>query len=248
MGEGMTDDEVKVQLTQLTEVLGLETLEMEGINIAEVMRLAVHRPHNVPFRMLKLKSILPNIDVSTLVARCPQLLKQETDLAQVQVEAEIDAAEGCTEHVSRELLEELMVIAPRIFLMGEPTWSGVWDTVTSNESNGGGKLVGNCCSEARRKLGCNNDTETVLSMISNPMLIFRLAPLQEWRPPSAYSLFTEDNLQSIGQQLPSAEKAKAMHQAWASLTPDVKKAYVDKAATLMSQHEKDYAKYLKSCM
>eukprot|EP00747_Dinoflagellata_sp_TGD_P034008 gnl/TRDRNA2_/TRDRNA2_136988_c0_seq1.p1 gnl/TRDRNA2_/TRDRNA2_136988_c0~~gnl/TRDRNA2_/TRDRNA2_136988_c0_seq1.p1 ORF type:complete len:339 (-),score=53.77 gnl/TRDRNA2_/TRDRNA2_136988_c0_seq1:82-1098(-) len=244
--EGLTEKEVKEHVLKLTEVLGLETLEIEGVNMAAVMRLAVHAPHDVPLRVLKLKTILPNTDVSVLVARCPRLLKQETDLA--QVEAEFQLAEASTEQVSRQLLEALMVTAPRIFLMGEPTWSGVWDKVTSEESNGGGKLVGDCCNEARRKLGCNNDTETVMSMINDPIVIFRLAPLQGWRPPSAYSLFTEEHMQSIAEDLSPAEKAKMMGQAWASLEPDVKQAYVDKAGILMSQHEKDYADYLKSCM
>eukprot|EP00747_Dinoflagellata_sp_TGD_P206474 gnl/TRDRNA2_/TRDRNA2_80182_c0_seq1.p1 gnl/TRDRNA2_/TRDRNA2_80182_c0~~gnl/TRDRNA2_/TRDRNA2_80182_c0_seq1.p1 ORF type:complete len:348 (+),score=39.77 gnl/TRDRNA2_/TRDRNA2_80182_c0_seq1:90-1133(+) len=175
--EGMSETEVQERFERLTEVLGLETLETEGVKLPDVVRLAAHAPLDVTFRVVGLKTMLPHVDVSTLVARCPRLLEAEMDLSKVR--KEIDAAEACTEGVPRNLLEELMTIAPRIFLMGEATWTSVWDKSSSTESNGGGKLVGECCKEARHSLGLQNDTQAVERFIKNPMLIFRMTTVSK---------------------------------------------------------------------
>ena len=54
------------------------------------------------------------------------------------------------------------------------------------------------------------------------------------RPPSAYFIFAQEMKQALGTDVP---------KACANLQPDIKNAYQDRAAALMSAYEEEYANY-----
>lgn len=162
--------EVQQKFAWLKEVLALDVLEMEGVNLTDVIRLAVHAPVDKAeflLRVLKLKVIMPATDVGKLVARCPRLMDAETDLDEVK--AELDAAVARMdaeatdlqrkEGVPRKELGDLMAeLLPQVFLQGKPAWIG------SSESPKG-ELVWACCNEARRLFSCKTNLEAVQRML-----------------------------------------------------------------------------------
>lgn len=152
--EHLPVQEVEQRFVQLNEILPLTALDVEGVNLHDVVCLAVHAPVDIALRALKLKSILPDADVGKLVARCPRLMDTETDL--VEVKAELDAAEARIEGVPRKELGKLMAdLLPQVFYKGKPAWNG------NSESN----IMCACCKEARRLFSCKSNLEAVQRMI-----------------------------------------------------------------------------------
>eukprot|EP00747_Dinoflagellata_sp_TGD_P209461 gnl/TRDRNA2_/TRDRNA2_82858_c1_seq1.p1 gnl/TRDRNA2_/TRDRNA2_82858_c1~~gnl/TRDRNA2_/TRDRNA2_82858_c1_seq1.p1 ORF type:complete len:142 (-),score=27.42 gnl/TRDRNA2_/TRDRNA2_82858_c1_seq1:113-538(-) len=113
-------------------------------------------------RILELKNILPNTDVSKLIVRCPRLLLAETNLSAVR--AELETVSACTEGVPQEQLEELMVTAPQVFLLGKNEWGLSQELLRGSDWLGGANLVCKYC-EYCKGLGCKSDREAVQEMI-----------------------------------------------------------------------------------
>lgn len=68
--EGMSVQEVTERFVRLVKLLGLDARELESVKMADVMRLAANAPVDIALRVMQLKAILPNTDLSALVPRC----------------------------------------------------------------------------------------------------------------------------------------------------------------------------------
>eukprot|EP00746_Dinoflagellata_sp_MGD_P064048 gnl/MRDRNA2_/MRDRNA2_26796_c0_seq1.p1 gnl/MRDRNA2_/MRDRNA2_26796_c0~~gnl/MRDRNA2_/MRDRNA2_26796_c0_seq1.p1 ORF type:complete len:188 (+),score=46.87 gnl/MRDRNA2_/MRDRNA2_26796_c0_seq1:1-564(+) len=171
--EGIAEQEVQERFAQLSSLLAFVNLEKEGwllaaepwnrVSLVDVVRLVVHAPADIMSRAMALKAMFPNIDVSTLVARCPKLL--ETDVALLK--AELNAVEACIDGVPREMLEQLIALAPADFLLGNSDKVG-------QAHNARDSMVCACCKEARRLFDCKTDLDAVQKMVQHPSVIFQI--------------------------------------------------------------------------
>merc|ERR1712118_594359 len=125
-------------------------------------------------------------DVSDLVVRCPELLAAETDL--LQVEAELGTAQACLQNVSRELLEELMGSAPRLFLV--PARQEGLGMETEIESSNGGRLAYELCRKVREGLFCQSDTEAAQKIVSYNKL-YGPGHMSSWVDSLKYPAYSE---------------------------------------------------------
>jgi hypothetical protein len=172
--EGKPVPEVTKRFVQLVKLFALEPKELESVYMADLVRLAANAPDNITLRMMRLKAILPNTDLSLLVPHCPQLLRAETDLAEVK--ARLDAAGACIEGVPRDVLEGFMVARPRVFLTGETVPKDAFASTSGEHPQYDGSLVCKVCREARRLFGCSSDSDALQKMVQSPDLVAQLLP------------------------------------------------------------------------
>eukprot|EP00747_Dinoflagellata_sp_TGD_P044871 gnl/TRDRNA2_/TRDRNA2_143519_c0_seq1.p1 gnl/TRDRNA2_/TRDRNA2_143519_c0~~gnl/TRDRNA2_/TRDRNA2_143519_c0_seq1.p1 ORF type:complete len:284 (+),score=40.71 gnl/TRDRNA2_/TRDRNA2_143519_c0_seq1:135-986(+) len=109
--ESLSVHEVQEKFTRLSQLLGLEDANIQYMNLKGVMQLALNAAADVTLRMMQLKSIMPNADLLTLVARCPRLLEERTSIADVKadVDARVDTAHASTSGMHRDQLKEMML-------------------------------------------------------------------------------------------------------------------------------------------